>query len=168
MRLTKVIVFVGLIILALSIGGNVMAENRPGAFTVSPLIGGYVFEGDQDLKDRPSYGMGIGYNFDKNWGLEGVFNYVDTESEKDGGDVDAFLYRFDALYHFNADQKLVPYLAAGIGGITLDPDRESNDTDFLMNYGGGLKYFIGGIHFVLVAPICWGPILSCRPPVLGT
>jgi OmpA-OmpF porin, OOP family len=142
MRSTKFGVFVGLIILALGIVGNVMAENRPCAFTVSPLIGGYVFEGDQDLENSASYGIGIGYNFDQHWGLEGVFNFVDTESEISDKNVNAFLYRLDALYHFNPDHRLVPYLAAGIGGITLDPDVEKNDTDFLMNYGGGLKYFI--------------------------
>jgi len=75
-------------------------------------------------------------------GAEAAFHYINSESDSGGGDVNGFLYRLDGLYHFMPEKRLVPYLAAGIGGITLDPDRGGNDTDFLVNYGGGLKYFL--------------------------
>lgn len=122
--------------------GGVFAQMKTGTFTVSPLIGGYVFEGNQDLKDKPAYGIGVGYNLDKQWGAEAVFNFIDTESDVNHGDVKAYLYRLDGLYHFSMDDVLVPYLAAGIGGITFDRDRGSNNNDPLVNYGAGLKYFI--------------------------
>ncbi len=122
--------------------GGASAQMKTGTFTVSPLIGGYVFEGNQDLKDKPAYGIGVGYNLDKQWGAEAVFNFIDTESDVSHGDVKAYLYRLDGLYHFSMNDVLVPYLAAGIGGITFDRDRGSNNDDPLVNYGAGLKYFI--------------------------
>ena len=36
----------------------------------------------------------------------------------------------------------MPYLAAGIGGLRLEPDSGSSDDSFLMNAGGGLKCFL--------------------------
>ena len=38
------------------------AEIRPGAITLSPSVGGYVFEGNQCLEDEVVYGLALGYN----------------------------------------------------------------------------------------------------------
>jgi len=139
------IFFTGLFILLTCFVNNAIAENRAGAFTLSPMIGGYLFEGNQDLEHRALYGLGLGYNIDQNWGLEGMFNFIDTEFEKDAGDVDVYMYRLDALYHFMPDKKFVPYIATGMGAMTFDPKRGSNDTDFLVDYGAGIKYFINDL-----------------------
>jgi len=131
-----------------------MAENRPGAVNLTIFGGYYHFDHDQDFDDGWTYGAGLGYNLTENWGLEAVYNYVNSNDP--GGvnlstytwdpyeDVGAHVYHFDALYHFFPEKKLVPYLAAGLGGITVDNDRQGakTDTDFLVNYGGGLKYFL--------------------------
>ena len=142
MRARKLIILFGVILFSLGIAGNVVAGNKSGSFTLSPFAGGYVFEGDQSIDDEVTYGIGLGYNLNEKWGLETVFNQVDTEYKGSGSDVDVSLYRLDALYHFLPSEKLVPYLAAGIGGIYLDPDSGDNDTDFLANYGGGVKLFL--------------------------
>ncbi len=131
-----------LLILLISLANNAAAENKAGAMTISPMIGGYLFEGDQNIEDKAAYGLGLGYNIDQNWGLEGMFNFIETDSEKDAGDLDVYMYRLDTLYHFMPEKKLVPYLATGIGGMTFDPNHAKNDTDFLVNYGGGIKYFL--------------------------
>ena len=123
------------------LAGGASAEMEAGTFTVSPMIGGYIFEGNQDIKNRPAFGLGFGYNFDRNWGTEAVFNYVNTKSDAGKGDIKAYLYRLDGLYHFNATERFVPYVAAGVGGIYFDRSG-GNDNDPLVNYGGGLKYFI--------------------------
>ena len=119
-----------------------VAQTETGTFTVSPMIGGYMFEGNQDIEDKPVYGIGVGYYFDRQLAAEAVFNYIDTESDVGHGDVKAYLYRLDGLYHFNIGDRLVPYVAAGVGGITFDRDRGDNNSDPLFNYGAGLKYFI--------------------------
>lgn len=111
-------------------------------FSISPMVGGYVFEGDQDLEDDLTYSLGLGYNLTDSWSTEFVLNYFNTDYEHDkSGDVDGLLYRLDTLYHFMPESSLVPYLAGGIGGITVDPDHGARETDLLFNYGFGLKYF---------------------------
>ena len=118
------------------------AETRAGAFYLTPQIGGYVFEGNQNLDHSPTYGLGLGYFLDRRWAGELTFNFIDSEIESGGGNVDGYLLRLDGLYHFTPENRLVPYLAAGIGGIRLDPDIGGSDSDFLVNAGGGLKYFL--------------------------
>ena len=39
-----------------------LAENRAGAVSVSPLMGGYIFDSDQYIKSDPAYGIVLGYN----------------------------------------------------------------------------------------------------------
>ncbi|MEZ4599993.1 MAG: OmpA family protein [Syntrophotaleaceae bacterium] len=123
--------------------GGANAANRSGAFSLSPMAGGYVFEGDQDLDDALTYSLGLGYNLTDTWSTEFVLNYFDADAGSGAGDdVDGLVYRLDALYHFIPDSPLVPFIAGGLGGITLDPDRHRSNTDFLLNYGVGLKYFL--------------------------
>ena len=141
MRSIAVIMAVGLLLFGLG-AGSATAEITPGMFALSPSIGGYIFEGSENLKDSLVYGIGLGYHFTRNWAAEGLFNFVDSETDPGGADVNTYLYRLEALYHLFPDKKLVPYLAAGIGGITMNPNVGSNDTDFLADYGAGLKYFI--------------------------
>ncbi len=112
-----------------------------GSFSLIPSIGGYVFAGAQGLKHNILYGFGFGYRFNRHWTGEALFNYVRTETDPGGVDVDAWLYRLEGLYHFFPHKKLVPYFAAGIGALSLDPVGGTKDTDFLISYGLGLKYF---------------------------
>ncbi len=141
MRPIAVIVAVGLLLFGLG-AGCATAEITPGMFALSPSIGGYFFEGNENLKNSLVYGLGLGYHFTRNWAAEGFFNFVGSENDPGGGDVNAYLYRLEGLYHFFPEKKLVPFLAAGLGGITTDPNVGPNDTDFLADYGAGLKYFI--------------------------
>lgn len=120
-----------------------IAEDRQGAFTVTPNIGWYFFEGNQNLDDGITSGINLGYSITKNWAVEGSINYIDSDRKdfKDS-EVSGYLYKLDALYNITSFGKLVPYLAVGVGGITLDPSRGSSENDFLFNYGAGLKYFL--------------------------
>lgn len=144
MKLTTVKIVI-VMTLILGVAGIATCENKPNAFTVSPFIGGHLFEGDQNLEHGFSAGVGIGYNFDKTWGVEGVVNYINTETLTGDNNVDGFLYRVDGLYHFNPYGKILPYVAAGVGGISLHPKNGDNDLDLLINYGAGVKYFINDI-----------------------
>ena len=112
------------------------AENRSGAFTLSPMAGGIVMEGDQNVDDDFAYSFGIGYNFTKAFALEAVLTYAELEEDGTNNDVDFWNYRIDALYHFMTDRSLVPYVALGAGVYDLDSDKE-----FMANYGLGLLYY---------------------------
>lgn len=142
MKLIKSVISGCLMVCLLFMARTAAAEIRPGAFTLSPSIGGYVFEGNQDLEDEVAYGLGLGYNFDEHVGAEFGFNYIETESDKTGCDVDVYLYHLDALYHFMPAERLVPFIAAGAGTIIFDPENAHRDKDFMLNYGVGVKYFL--------------------------
>jgi OmpA-OmpF porin, OOP family len=135
-----------------------LAENREGAINITPFIGGFNIDGDLPYDDGPALGIGLGYNFSEKLGAEFTFHYVSTDYNGNvvihgnsidwgKGDAKAMIYKLDLLYHLTGllpGDMIVPYLAAGPGMITLDPDRKDVDSqnDFLLNYGGGLKIFL--------------------------
>lgn len=121
------------------------AGERAGAFSLSPFVGGYTFDGAQHLKTGPVSGLRLGYDLTKNWGIEGVINYLATEGTHEGAtpapltppptpppfregyiasgasagqSVNALSYGLDLLYNFMPESRFVPYLAVGGGGIT--------------------------------------------------
>jgi len=130
------------IVLAAASAGH--AGIKPGTFSLTPVVGGYTFEGNQNLKTAPLIGLRAGYDFTKNCGLEGVFHYVPTELKNAGnGDVDAFTLRAEALYHLLPEGNLVPFVAAGVGGQRLSyPAGFDSRTRAEIDYGIGLKYFL--------------------------
>ena len=118
------------------------AETHQGSVSLTPMIGGYVFEGNQDVKDDTVFGFGLGYALSEHWTAEAVFNYVEAETEVTHDDVDISLYHLDFLYHLKPFYRFEPFLAAGLGAIDVDSDIGDSDTDFMVNYGVGLKYFL--------------------------
>jgi len=118
-------------------------ETSQGDFFLSPMFGGHVFEGNQNIDDGPTFGLGLGYQFTDHWGTEAFFNYTKTDSDPGSNDVDVFPMHLDVVYNIFPDQKCVPYVAAGLGAIVFDPDGpEDSDVDFMANYGAGIKYFV--------------------------
>ena len=119
------------------------AANLPGAFSISPMLGGHIFEGNLSLDSSTFWGIGVGYNLTENWGLEGVYTRTDADAE-DASTTDTKVetYRLDVLYHFMPDQKLVPYVAAGLGAIYSSPAIGADRDHLLFNYGVGIKYYI--------------------------
>ncbi|MCX5851377.1 MAG: OmpA family protein [Deltaproteobacteria bacterium] len=122
-------------------------EQRKGAITISPSIGGYQFEGNQTYSEDPFYqpelaaGVGLGYNLTEKWGLEASLHYINA-NYNENEETDTWLYRLNGLYHFpSIGDKLVPFVAAGLGGITFNRSADDADANFLLNYGAGLKYF---------------------------
>lgn len=137
------LIFTVVILSLLFLCGTAMAENRAGAFSVSPMVGWYLFDDRQDIDCGPLVGLGLGYNFTKNWGAELMMDYIHADEEGHGNDtVHGYLGHVDALYHFMPEGKLVPYVAAGFGAIHLNDNPNGDDTQGLFNYGAGLKYFI--------------------------
>ena len=127
------------------------AATRPkpvtlGGFSLSPTIGWYIFKESEHRDSTPLYGLKIGYDkiatsIADNLGVEGSVNYFSTSSKAPAGDSSGYLLRLDALYPFVVAERWMPFLAVGGGGIFIDtgPRSESN---FLFNYGAGLKYFM--------------------------
>lgn len=126
----------------LGITSSAAAGHRTDSFMISPFIGGYAFDSDLNIEDEMTYGIGLGYNFTKNLAAEAVFNYTDTELDNGASDVDGNLYRLDMLYHFMPENRLVPYVAAGLGAFDFDPELENSGNEISGNIGAGVKYFL--------------------------
>ena len=122
------------------------AGERAGAFSLSPFIGGYTFDGVEHLKTSPVYGLRLGYDLTKNWGVEAVGDYLATEQTIGDKSFNALSYRLDLLFNIMPDGPLVPYLAIGGGGITAGHGSGFNlggrNTFATANAGLGLKYFV--------------------------
>jgi OOP family OmpA-OmpF porin len=123
-----------------------LAANKAKAFSFSPFFGGYMFEGNENLKNKPISGLRLGYDFTKNWGVEGLFEFEKTDYEIPGltSKTNVFGYRLEALYNFMPESRWVPYLAVGAGGRSLgyDHSQVNNRNQVALDYGAGLKYFL--------------------------
>jgi len=135
-----------------------MAANRAGAGSITPFIGGYNFDSEEDLDNALLYGLRMGYNFTKNWTLEGVLTFAEPDGDRqymsviqpqgapilvrgDSNDAKMYGYKMEILYNFLPDGMIVPFIAAGLGGRYMDWDDRSSDNDFVLDYGAGLKIF---------------------------
>lgn len=127
----------------LAVASLASAANKEGQFSVSPVIGGYTFEGKQHLDTSLIYGLRGGYNFTKNIGIEALFDYVNTDPTKGSNDIDMYRFGGELLYHFFPDNKFVPYLAAGVGGLNFDATGMDKRIRPAFDYGVGAKYFLG-------------------------
>ncbi|GAB6082417.1 OmpA family protein [Desulfuromonas carbonis] len=131
------------IFLILILAVPALAANQGGTYTLTPLVGGYLFEGQQNVeRNAPTLGLALGYNFDRNLGTEATLQYINANTNRGGGkDINGYLYRIDGIYHFFPGNMVVPYLAAGFGGLTLNPYFNEEETNGLFDWGGGLKIY---------------------------
>ena len=123
-----------------------IAAITPGRGSVSLYGGWYTFDSEVNLKDKPVGGLRIGYDLTERWAWEAAFDYVRSNLDQgDGSAVKVYGYRLDALYHFMPKEKLVPYVALGVGGTSSEYTNKSvpgNENDYLFDYGAGVKYFL--------------------------
>lgn len=116
---------------------------KAGSFSVTPLIGGYVYDDDQHTDSSLVLGGRAGYNITKAIGVEALYDYV-TRSNASAGPFSKVVvnrYGGQVLYHFFPDSIFVPYLAAGYSGINFDSPK--NDKTYgTFDYGVGAKFFV--------------------------
>ncbi len=125
-----------------------MCEVKAGSFHISPMVGGYFFEGNQPIESGPIVALGLAYNFSENWGLElmgkaGKFDffYCETcEPDTCEDSLNGYWLHLDALYHIWPDYRLVPYLALGGGYMWLTDDRYVDPESPFAHYGAGFLF----------------------------
>jgi len=145
----KMIQFI-LIVLTIIMPHISFSEPVPGTISISPLISGYVFEGNEPFEGDHMLGLGLSYHFNKNLSVElmghyGDFtlNYYDQVSETCKQDaMDSYLFHLDGAYQFNAFNLIYPYISAGAGFMDLDHTIDDETTFPFINYGAGFHYFI--------------------------
>jgi outer membrane beta-barrel protein len=123
----------------------VSAQIRPSTFSVTPYIGGYLFDNDQKLRNAPVAGVSLGYNFTKYFGVELSGEGIITKYDLDVPDSQTSSvrsYRLDAVLNLLPDSRLVPFIFAGFGGQAIDyPRNVPNRAAFAFDYGAGVKFF---------------------------
>ena len=55
------------------------AQVKAGSFNITPTVGMYKFEGNEDLDTGIALGLRLGYNFTKYLGVEAYGHWVPTE-----------------------------------------------------------------------------------------
>ncbi|KPA18039.1 flagellar motor protein MotB [Candidatus Magnetomorum sp. HK-1] len=144
-----------MIFLGILLPQTVLCEVKAGSIHISPMIGGYFFEGNQPIESGPIVALGLAYNFTENWGLElmgkaGEFDFFYCETcEPDSCEDSLYGYwaHLDARYHFWPKYRLVPYVAIGAGYMWLDDDRYVDPESPFAHYGGGFLFALNdNIH----------------------
>lgn len=125
------------------------AQVRAGSANITPTLGYYVFEGNEDMAASPNAGLRLGYNFTKYIGIEGFAYYGESEVTsffKPRPKVEFMGYGVEGIFNLLPDNKLVPFLAIGVGGIhysnVYDFTTEDKKNKFTVDYGYGVKYFL--------------------------
>lgn len=113
-------------------------SSQAGRFYLNPMVGGLDME-SSSYDPEVNYTLGGGYNYDANLSSEFRLGYAE---ENNGPDSDVALAYLGAIYHLLPEERLVPYLAAGVGGLLIDESNADSDLFLQLNYGAGLKYFI--------------------------
>ncbi|MFZ4858576.1 MAG: OmpA family protein [Desulfuromonadaceae bacterium] len=120
--------------------------DSPGGLSVTSTVGSYFFAGSEQRNATTLYGLKVGYekiekSVADSLGVEGTLNYFISGSQIAGRHDSGYIYRLDATYPFPIGKKWLPFVAVGIGGIINETPAKTN-SDFLFNYGAGVKYFL--------------------------
>lgn len=103
-----------------------------------------------DSDTDPMYGIRLGYNTPGGFGLAGNLDWVPGERNLFGSDVDVntWLYSGEINYTFGSGGRIHPFVAAGVGAATRtfsdlpdDDDDIESQTDLMIPFGGGIKWF---------------------------
>src|SRR6185369_4085931 len=128
-----------MLIMALFIAeSSATAGMKGGEWTISPFVGGHVYEGSQQLEPSIVAGMRLGYNLNRNWGVEGQFAYTRPRTEGLYGSL--YSLEGDLLYHFMPESDMVPYMLLGGGWTNTNRAAESGNGG-IVDFGAGIKYF---------------------------
>jgi len=120
------------------LAGEANQASQAGRFYINPMVGGLDME-SSSYDPEINYSLGGGYNYNANLSSEFRFSFANEENGPDSDATSAFI---GAIYHLNPEERLVPYVAAGIGGLLIDDSDADSDLFSQLNYGAGLKYFI--------------------------
>ena len=144
------------------------SQTRDRSFEVTPFGGFTIYDADVIfLEGGPNFGGRLAWFPIRNIGMEGTIgfspgNSLDEDELEEAGvdptvfgdpDIDVWELRVDGVYQFSfrPEQKVVPYVAAGVGHMVFDQDVEDpgdefedlNEPQWTVNAGGGLKIFFG-------------------------
>ncbi|MEE9913075.1 MAG: OmpA family protein [Deltaproteobacteria bacterium] len=141
-------VFVILMLMTIVTAGY--AQVNAGSVNITPTIGFYKFEGNEDLESTVALGLRAGYFFTKYIGIEGYAHYVPTAIVWGGGnpnsDIKFVGYGIEGIVNLLPNSAFVPFIAVGVGGAhysnAFERTTENKRDKVTADYGAGVKYFL--------------------------
>jgi OOP family OmpA-OmpF porin len=132
------------------LAGNAAGEEKgnEARWYISPALGWMDFEGDELVKDGLHGTLRLGYDWTDRWTLEGVLAVapsLDANDKKTTAfdSTHAVGLAVDGLFHFTRWERVDPYLAAGIGLLSLGEHLSGgNSSESMFRGGGGVMYHI--------------------------
>jgi len=128
------------------------------AMTLTPYIGGYRFEGNSNIGDTITIGLGIDFQLTDNFSTDLIYlrgnsdlNYLDMNNQRCvlQENIDTNIFLVSGRYHFLKNSKFIPFVNAGFGMFSMNTDYAEmfqDDPDqhylFQFHYGGGIKYLL--------------------------
>jgi hypothetical protein len=142
-------------LLVLGISGRALAQAEhygPSPIEFNAHVGALFLDTPEgaDSDTDPMYGIRLGYNMPSGFGLAGNLDWVPGERNIFGSDVDVntWLYSGEINYTFGSGARIHPFVAAGVGAATRtfsdlpdDDDDIESQTDLMIPFGGGIKWF---------------------------
>ncbi len=143
--LKKFTIALGIMLAAQFSAQSAMAENEGVNMFFAP---GFFWFDDNDIDDTETINAGIGYRFNKHWGVEVA--YIDLRDTRTSisfpnGKLEGEGYHVDALYFFNESNGFLPYIALGAGEVDFDvtgPSVSLSGDETFTNLGAGVKKYI--------------------------
>ncbi len=137
------------------------AQDSPGRLSVFARGGGMSSltelneAGTLELATGFAVGGGVAYNLHKNVAIRGDFNYAENDVELNGTDtgesVSRAFYGGAVQLQLPTSSGFMPYIFAGGGAVTVDPDGSDSRTRGQGTFGGGLRYEFGQSRFGVFA-----------------
>ena len=150
------------------------AQDMKGKFGIGARIGYVNYAGDNyddsgsnidiDFDEAASYGGNLVYYIERYFSLELSADYIKTDTEIKGpgisptniGKLKQVPVVLNGRFHFSTNQKISPYLSAGIGYYFNDFDLSDSsagdeinpDNSFGFNLGGGIQFLLDE-HFAI-------------------
>jgi outer membrane protein len=160
--------------LVLVFGQVGFAQDMKGKFGIGARIGYVNYAGDDynvlgsnidvDFDNAAMYGGNLVYYIQRYFSLELSADYVKTDTELKGvdssptniGELKQVPIILNGRFHFSTNQKISPYLSAGIGYYLNDFDLSDSsaggeicpDNSFGFNLGGGIQFLLNE-HFAI-------------------
>lgn len=134
-----------LLLTSLLLSSFAFAANREGAMSFTLGDGYYYFASKRHL-DNTNVGYGaLGYDLTERYGVEGLLGFFNTQSRNtidNGSQVNGTLFALDVIYRFTPYGNLAPYVLAGPGATSMNPNGNDAHTEGNINAGIGAQYFI--------------------------
>lgn len=111
-------------------------------FNFSLLGGPLYFDHERELNNNGLGLLSLNYQFTQNWGIEAAMGFFKTHYNVANTHGDqGRLYLVDGNYYFKPDATFSPYLLAGVGVGSFNPNQPYAKYQANINAGIGLQYF---------------------------